>query len=56
MKRGYPVILVDGVGSGKTVISHDKLQSLNNELWTVDNVSFKYYTPPERIYHNLSFS
>ncbi|CAF4579361.1 unnamed protein product, partial [Rotaria magnacalcarata] len=44
MERGYPVMLVGGAGSGKTVIVNDKLESLNNELWTVVNVPFNYYT------------
>ncbi|CAF1346443.1 unnamed protein product [Rotaria sordida] len=47
MKRDYPVMLVGDAGSGKTVIVNDKLQSLNNELWTVVNVPFNYYTSSE---------
>lgn len=34
---------------GKTVIVNDKLQSLNNELWTVVNVPFNYYTSSEML-------
>ncbi len=34
---------------GKTVIVNDKLQSLNNELWTVINVPFNYYTSSEML-------
>jgi dynein heavy chain len=34
---------------GKTVIVNDKLQSLNNELWTVVNVPFNYYTTSEML-------
>ena len=49
MERGYPVMLVGGAGSGKTVIVNDKLQSLNNELWTVVNVPFNYYTSSEML-------
>jgi len=49
MERGYPVMLVGGAGSGKTVIVNDKLQSLNNELWTVVNVPFNYYTTSEML-------
>ncbi|CAF3576711.1 unnamed protein product [Rotaria sordida] len=46
---GYPVMLVGGAGSGKTVIVNDKLHSLNNELWTVANVPFNYYTSSEML-------
>ncbi|CAF3056070.1 unnamed protein product [Rotaria socialis] len=49
MERGYPVMLVGGAGSGKTVIVNDKLESLNNELWTVVNVPFNYYTSSEML-------
>jgi len=34
---------------GKTVIVNDKLQSLDNELWTVVNVPFNYYTSSEML-------
>ena len=34
---------------GKTVIVNDKLESLNNELWTVVNVPFNYYTTSEML-------
>lgn len=34
---------------GKTVIVNDKLDSLNNELWTVVNVPFNYYTTSEML-------
>ncbi|CAF1257617.1 unnamed protein product, partial [Didymodactylos carnosus] len=49
MERGYPVMLVGGAGSGKTVIVNDKLQSLNTEAWTVVNVPFNYYTSSEML-------